>query len=161
MKLRQVLFILPVVLLTSFISCGKDDNSDFAIKESSGVIYVDGEEMPLNHKLCDVRVEDYYYTVNMIKADNWGTHSFTLDFKKSAYKLSEGDITNDILGINITNFRSPNSYIASGTITITNYDEKNKYITLRFDDVVFKDEKITSSVLSLDGEIKFPMEIYY
>lgn len=145
----------------SLFSCGSDDNPDYTSKESSGEIHVNGEVMPVNHKLCRVQMEDYYFLVYITEADSYGTNSFRFYFKRSDYILKEGDITNDIGTISITNFMSSDTYLASGSITLVKYDEKNQYITLKFNDVVFKDRKITSSVLSLKGEIKFPIRDTY
>lgn len=102
-------------------------------------------------------MEDYYYVVYITEAEAWGTNSFMMNFKRGDYILKEGDVTNDIGLIQITNFMSTDTYLARGNIRLIQYDEKNQYITLRFDDVVFKDRKITSSVISLKGEIKFPI----
>lgn len=154
MNFKNLFFI---VLMFSLFSCGSDDNPDYTPKKSSGEIYVNGEVMPVNHAHCRVRMDEYYFLVYITQADSYGTNSFRFYFKRSDYVLKEGDITNDIGAISITNFMSADTYLASGSVTLVKYDEKNQYMTLKFNDVVFKDRKIISSILTLKGEIKFPI----
>lgn len=149
MKLKLFFILLS---FSCFISCSNDDpdNYDFDKSPTIGSIEIDGTVYPYNNILTKATIRDNELRIQ-IADEKYGVVYHDLIFKVSP-SVYPGDITDNIYVISIQKMDISTAYIASGKIQVVKYTGKR--ITVKFNNVVFKDKK-SSNPTTINGELDF------